>query len=365
MKKIIDEKRCTGCSACKNICPKDAISMIEKYDGFCVPQIDENKCINCGMCRKVCPVLNIKKEKNGLPKSYACMNKNEQIRMESSSGGIFTLIAEEILKENGIIFGASFNENLELNHVEVQNKEDLKFLRGSKYLQSNIGNTFKIAENYLKQNRKVLFTGTPCQIEGLKSFLRKDYDNLYTQDIICHGVPSKKVFEKYVDENKVKKIYFRDKENEGWNNYQILIKTNDSQKYINHEKDLFMRFFLSDIALRESCYECKFKKKHRVSDITLADFWGIDEVLPEMNDEKGTSLVMVHSKKGREIFEKIKDEIIFKEVDFYDSIKYNQSMIKSCKYNENREIFFADLDKFSLKKLCEKYIIKIKNFEKM
>ena len=356
MKKILDEKYCTGCSACVNICPKEAISMIEKYDGFCIPEINENKCINCKLCEKVCPVLNVKKEADGLPESYACINNNEEIRMESSSGGIFTLIAEEILKENGIVFGVSFNENLELNHVEVQNKEDLKFLRGSKYLQSNIGNTFKIAENYLKQNRRVLFTGTPCQIEGLKCFLRKDYDNLYTQDVICHGVPSKKVFEKYVNENKVQKVYFRNKENKGWNNYQILIKAKNSQKYINHEKDLFMRIFLNDLDLRDSCYDCKFKKKHRVSDITLADFWGIDKVLPEMNDEKGISLVILHSSKGKEIFEKIKNKILFKEVNFYDSIKDNQAMIKSCQYNENRENFFADLDKLSLKELCEKYL---------
>ena len=356
MKKIIDDKECVGCQACKNICPRNAINMIQKEDGFCVPEIDENKCINCKLCEKVCPVLNVKKEEDGLPESYACINNNEEIRMESSSGGIFTLIAEEILNEDGIVFGVSFNENLELNHVEVRNKENLKFLRGSKYLQSNIGNTFKLAEDYLKQNRKVLFTGTPCQIEGLKCFLRKDYNNLYTQDVICHGVPSRKVFEKYINENKAKKIYFRNKENKGWNNYQVLIKTKNSQKYINHEKDLFMRIFLSDIALRKSCYNCKFKKKHRVSDITLADFWGINKVLPEMNDEKGTSLVFLHSKKGREIFEKIKDKILFKKVDFYDGIKYNGSMIESCKYNENRENFLKDLDKLTLTELSEKYL---------
>lgn len=307
--------------------------MVLEEDGFRYPHIDIEKCIDCGLCKKVCPVLNLKKEEEGLPETYACFNKNEEIRMESSSGGVFSLVAEMIINDNGIVFGAKFNDDLEVQHVKIDNLEDLKFLRGSKYLQSDIKDTFKEAKEFLNQGKKVFYTGTPCQIEGLKSFLRKEYDNLYTGDLICHGVPSKNIFDEYVNKfnEPIKKIYFRNKENKGWNKYQVLIETEDNKIFSDHETDEFMNNFLSDKYLRESCYDCNFKKKHRISDITFADFWGINSVAPEMNDEKGTSLIFIHSKKGKEIFEKIKENIIYKKVDFYEAIKNNQSMIKSAK----------------------------------
>lgn len=203
-------------------------------------------------------------------------------------------------------------------------------------MQSNINDTFKETEQILSEGKIVFYTGTPCQIEGLKVFLRKDYLNLYTADLICHGVPSKKIFDEYIQKFKepVEKIYFRNKERKGWNKYQVLIKTKNDNIYIDHEKDKFMNDFLSDKYLRESCYDCKFKKKHRISDFTFADFWGINNIAKELNDEKGTSLLFVNSKKGNIIFEKIKSDIIYKKVNFYEAIKFNQSMIKSSKKNE-------------------------------
>lgn len=333
--KILEKENCCGCGACQNICPKNAISMVLENDGFRYPHIDEEKCINCGLCKNVCPVLNLKKEDENLPDTYACYNKNEKIRMESSSGGMFSLIAEEVLNQNGVIFGAAFDENLEVKHIKIEIKEDLRLLMGSKYLQSDTDKTFREAKEFLEKGKKVFYTGTPCQIEGLKSFLRKDYENLLCGDLICHGVPSKNIFDKYIKNigEKIKKVYFRDKENKGWNNYQVLIQTENKKIYEDHEKDEFMNEFLSDRYLRESCYNCKFKKKHRISDFTFADFWGINNIAPEMNDEKGTSLLFVNSNKGKEIFEKLKPFIVYKKVDFYQAIKYNPSMIKSSQKN--------------------------------
>ena len=305
--------------------------MVLEKNGFKYPYIDSEKCLECGLCKKVCPVLNPKKEEKELPDTYACMNKNEKIRMESSSGGVFSLFAEYILNKKGIIYGAAFNEKLEVQHIKVDNEKDLKYLRGSKYLQSDIGVTFKETKKYLDEGKFIFFTGTPCQIEGLKSFLRRDYANLICGDLICHGVPSKNIFDEYIQKfnEPVKNIYFRNKENKGWNKYQVLINTNSKKIYSDHDKNEFMNKFLSDEYLRESCYNCKFKKKHRISDVTFADFWGINKVAPEMNDEKGTSLIFINSLKGKEIFESIKENLIYKNVDFYQSIKYNQSMIKS------------------------------------
>lgn len=178
---VLDKKCCVGCGACSNICPKNAISMTLEEDGFRYPHIDKEKCVKCGLCKNVCPILNPVKEDEDLPDTYACINKNEKIRMESSSGGVFSVVSEYILNQNGVVFGAAFNNNLEVEHIKVENEKDLKFLRGSKYIQSDIKETFREAKNLLEDGKKVFFTGTPCQIEGLKCFLKKDYKNLFTR----------------------------------------------------------------------------------------------------------------------------------------------------------------------------------------
>ncbi len=362
MIKINNKSECCGCFACKNICPRNAILMIEDDKGFKYPSINHNSCINCGLCEKVCPIKADIREKKTLPKSYAAINIEENIRMKSSSGGIFSLIAEHIINNDGIVFGAAFNDKFLVEHIKINNIEYISKVRGSKYIQSDINYTYKEAKKYLEAGKKVLFTGTPCQIEGLQKYLLKEYENLYTQDLICHGVPSKKVWKKYLeyrkkeDKDNIQDIYFRSKENKGWNEYQVLFKYQNKNKYIDHLKDIFMRIFLSDIALRDSCYNCKFKKKNRNSDITLADFWGINEILPSMNDEKGTSLLIVNSKKGERILNQIKESIILKEVDFEQSIKNNKSMIKSSEINNNTKEFFKDLEKLNLDELVFKYI---------
>ena len=322
-------------------------------------QDSEEKCINCGLCEKVCPILNIKTIKNE-PVAYACYNKIENIRKESSSGGIFTLLANKILEKDGVVFGASFNNEFMVEHTYVEKKEDLYKFRGSKYLQSVIGESYKKAKEFLDNDRYVLFTGTPCQIEGLLSYLRKDYEKLFTQDIICHGVPSPLVWKKYLahrKENDGKNpldISFRNKD-DGWKVFNLKIQYNDNFFKKSHNTDTYMQAFLKNVILRDSCYACSFKKINRLSDITLADFWGIEYVNPKMFDNKGTSLVIVNSEKGRKLFNDIQNEIIQEQVDINEALKYNSSMTSSVRPDKNRENFFLNLDKMDFDKLVNKY----------
>lgn len=364
MIKIEEKYKCSGCHACYNICPKNAIKMKEDKYGFKYPEVDNSKCINCNLCKKVCPIINSKTKKEEVRTAYACYNKNEAVRKSSSSGGIFTLIATEIIKKQGVVFGAKFNKEFNVEHDYVEKVEDLYKFRGSKYVQSEIKDTYKKAKEFLERNRYVLFTGTPCQIEGIYSFLGKNYEKLYTQDIVCHGVPSKLVWEKYKKylegkfESKIINVDFRNKET-GWDSYSVKITFDNKKEYImKNSDDKYMRSFLRNTCLRDSCYNCNFKKIKRISDITLADFWGIQNICPELDDNKGTSLVSINSKKGKDLFDTIKDEIVFKEVEIQEAIKYNPSMVSSSKEDKNRQKFFKNLERFDFNKLVDKYTYK-------
>lgn len=259
----------------------------------------------------------------------------------------------------GVVFGASFTDNYEVEHTNVNEVQKLNKLRTSKYVQSYQGNMYKKVKELLECGKTVLYTGTSCQIEGLYSFLQKDYDNLYTQDIICHGVPSFKVWGKYMkyrsNGETIKKINFRNKDL-GWKDYSLLLKCGKGKDYNeNHKNDIFMHAFLKGTILRSSCYDCHFKEKFRNSDITLGDYWGVLGKHPELNDNKGISLVIVNSTKGRKLFDSIKDEMIWKETDFEYAISKNPAYFKSAKMDENREEFFAHLDTMSFDKLVKKY----------
>lgn len=369
MLEIIDKFKCCGCHACYNACPQNAIIMKKNELGFKYPVIDKEKCINCGLCQKVCPILN-KKEINNKPIAYACINKNEDVRKESSSGGVFTLIAERILELNGVVFGAEFDKDLNVIHSYVENKEDLCRLRKSKYVQSNINDSYKIAKKFLSEDRYVLFTGTPCQIEGLYSYLQNDYNKLYTQDIICHGVPSPTIWEKYKENLekqkniKIVNMNFRDKSN-GWMSYFLKYTDSTNKEYYElNSKSRYMKLFLKNYILRDSCYNCAFKNKNRISDITLADFWGIQNINEKMFDNKGTSLVIVNSEKGNKLFNSIKKDINYVKTNLEEAIKYNPSMIKSSKKPNNREELLAklrncdDWDRIIKKYITEENIFK-------
>jgi len=370
-KELKNKKDCMGCHACANICPKDCISMEADEEGFLYPAVDYNFCIKCKRCINVCPIINKIEVMNG-PVAYSCINKDETIRLDSSSGGIFTLVAEKVIARGGVVFGASFNDEFGVEHIFIETKEKLLKLRGSKYVQSKIGDSYKQAKEFLNSGREVLFTGTPCQIAGLKSYLRKSYTNLSTIDIVCHGVPSPDVWRKYVDFRETEagspaqRIAFRRK-NEGWKRFSVsfLFKNNTEYRQ-NLRNDLYMRAFLKDVCLRPSCYDCKFKGLNRQSDITLADFWGIQNILPEMDDDKGTSLIIINSEIGRALFDEMKDRMAYQEVDIHEAVKYNSAAIKSVKYNLKRDGFMAEKDSLPFDKLVAKYCneplqIRIKN----
>ena len=362
MIKLKDKESCCGCYACYNICPKKCISMSADKEGFWYPKIDENKCINCNLCEKVCPILNKPKANKSKEEAYAVINKDEKIRLESSSGGIFTLLAQHVINKNGVVYGAAFDEIFNVHHIRIDSIDDIKYLRGSKYTQSAIKDSYSYVRNDLINSKLVLFTGTPCQVNGLRSFLQKDYDNLILMDIICHGVPSPLVWSEYVKlrankaDDVIQQIAFRSKD-ESWKQYAVKFSFANSTAYFqNLNEDIFMRGFLTDLYLRPSCYECHFKDVNRISDITIADFWGIQNELPDMDDDKGTSFVVVHSEKGKELFNSLKGNLKYVQVDINTGIKYNPSMIRSVAYNEKRKLFFNDLSNSNdLLSLIDKY----------
>lgn len=359
---IIDKFKCCGCNACVQRCPKQCISMPEDEEGFLYPIVDLSVCIDCGLCEKVCPVINQESERNPI-EVFAAVNQDDFIRMQSSSGGIFTALAEQIIRENGVVFGARFDEKWEVKHDYTETIEGLKVFRGSKYVQSRIGDTFKQAEFFLKAGRKVMFVGTPCQIAGLRLFLRKEYVNLLAVDIICHGVPSPMIWRKYLEDKTkrqgiefIQSISFRDK-GTGWKNYSFNIKYekgySESSFSEYASQNIFMKGFLADLYLRPSCYACPAKKLKSGSDITLGDFWGIQHIKPELDDDKGVCAFIINTRKGIEWQNKL---VIQKyKFDFTDVVKGNPSLVYSVDIPEKRATFYDKLRTSGLVKLVSKY----------
>lgn len=359
---IKDKKLCCGCNACVQRCPKQCISVQEDEEGFLYPIVDLSICIDCGVCEKVCPVLNQGSERNPI-EVFAAVNKDDSIRMQSSSGGIFTALAEQIIQEKGVVFGAHFDEKWEVKHDYTETIEGLKAFRGSKYVQSRIGDTFSKAEFFLKAGRKVMFTGTPCQITGLRLFLRKEYENLLAVDIICHGVPSPLVWRKYLGEKtqqggleSIQSISFRNK-NTGWKSYSFQIEYDKNHLKSSFSEyasqNIFMKGFLADLYLRPSCYACPTKKLKSGSDITLGDFWGIQHIKPELDDDKGICSFIINTRKGMEWQNKL--EILKYKFDFADVVKGNPSLVYSADIPENRVAFYDKLRTRGLIKLVSKY----------
>jgi coenzyme F420-reducing hydrogenase beta subunit len=345
---ITDKHNCCGCSACYNICPQKCINMQCDDEGFWYPVIDIEECNDCHLCEQVCPIYKNKTARNN-PVAYACKNKDEIIRKQSSSGGIFSLMAEKVLEDNGVVFGAGYNTDFDVEHSWIDNIEGLSRLRGSKYVQSNIGNAYQEAKRFLIKGRQVLFSGTPCQIAGLKAFLGKDYKLLICVDIVCHGVPSPKVWQLYkqhmekVFKAESMKINFRSKVS-GWRLFSMLFVFNNGTEYSKTlTEDIFMQGFLKNLYLRPSCYACRFKTLNRLSDITLADFWGIEGMLPQMDDDLGTSFVLVHSQKGQEMFSTMAKRMDYEQVDVEKAIAKNSAAIKSVVLNPKRKKFFIEL----------------------
>lgn len=304
-------------------------------------------------------------------KVYACYNKDKDVRLSSSSGAVFSSLAEYVLNKSGIVYGVAMSEDCySAEFIGVTDSEGLTKLRGSKYLQAKVGNTFKSVKKELQAGKLVLFTGTGCQVNGLKTFLGKDYDNLICMDVICHGAPSPALWREYARDQekkmggKLKEINFRCKD-DSWVDFGMkeVLSTipEDSVKkfYISKDKDPYMQMFLRDYCLRPSCYECMVKKE-KMSDLTVADFWGIKDVAPEMNNGLGTSLVLIRTKKGQEIFNYISCEMKLKEVTYEAGVKGNPAEYKSCVRPSQRDTFFDDMHTMSFEELEGKYAPPIK-----
>lgn len=361
MIQIKEKKDCCGCSACGNICPRKCISMEKDEEGFLYPSIAFSRCIDCGLCEKVCPVLNPVGINTADANAFAAVNLDCEYRKRSSSGGIFALLAQDVLKMDGIVFGAAMaNDNKSVVHIGICSEEELWKLMGSKYVQSEIGNAYQQAKKALEKGIKVLFSGTPCQINGLKLYLQREYANLILVDIICHGCPSPELWKKYISDfesrhhSTISLVSFRYKKS-SWKNYSIRQIDDRGHEIITPYKEHpFMRMFARNYSLRESCYQCPAKTQ-KCADLTLGDFWGINRVAPEMNDEMGTSLVLIRTEKGKAAFEAIQDRIKMKSVRYEDAVKGNMSEYKSVLRPQQRDSFFHDMNTISFKKLKRKY----------
>ena len=358
---------CCGCNACGDICGKNAITFKTDNEGFWYPEVDKEKCVDCGLCEKVCPIINVKElKKNDLPQSicYAAEHKNLEVVFDSTSGGLFSALADIMYKSGGYVGGAIFNEDFSVRQYISNDKRDLPKLRSSKYLQSHLDGFYKQVRDLLKAGEKVLVCGSPCQMAALRAFLRKDYDNLIIADYICRGINSPKVWRKYLDSYEErygsKVVYCKAKSKEyGWRNLtQKVILENGKAYYETKNQSNFTKGYLSTgVYCRPSCYDCKFKGYPRISDITLADFWGIEKVDKTLEKNLGTSLVMINSKKGEAYFEEVKKRINYVSVPFESIEAGNRSLNLSVNPPKvNREEFFKDLDQMNFQQIAEKYI---------
>ena len=369
MIEIKNKLDCCGCNACGDACAHGAITFKTDIEGFWYPEVDKAKCVDCGLCEKVCPIINVKElKKNDLPHSvcYAAEHKNMEVVFDSTSGGLFSALADIMYKSEGYVGGAVFNEDFSVRQYISNNKEDLVKIRSSKYLQSSLKGFFKQVRELVKKGENVLVCGSPCQMAALRAFLRKDFDNLIIADYICRGTNSPKVWRKYLDSFEErygsKVVYCKAKSKEfGWRNLtQKVILANGKHVYETKDQSNYTKGYLqTGVYCRPSCYDCKFKGYPRISDITLADFWGIEKVDNSMEKNLGTSLVMVNSKKGEAYFEKVKKRINYVEVPFKSIEGGNPSLNKPLSSAKvDRKQFFEDLDKMSFLQIAQKYILK-------
>ena len=362
---IENKKDCTGCGACYNICPQNAISMQWDKYGFYKPVINCEKCINCGLCEKVCPLDKAFTQKCE-PKVFALQIKDEEQLYKSASGGAFAAVAKEIIKQSGVVYGVIWNEDIVAVHSRAENIEQLEKMYSSKYVQANTLNTFKQAKWDLENGKTVLFSGTPCQIAGLKSFLLKDYDNLLTVDLVCHGAQSPKVFEKYKQEFMVNKpnekllnINFRSKY-AGWSIHYLTHCTTATTTIRDYHKVKDFWVFIMNYSFNESCGNCKFNKNPRIADISLGDFWGVDEYDKSLNDDNGISIVLVNNNKGLSAINTVRDKCMLKEVPYSVAIKKNPNIKQSSVSEPKRIAFLEDVcvKNKNLTKCVKKYLRK-------
>ena len=370
---ITDKSKCCGCRACEQACPVGCISQEIDSEGFNYPKVDAAKCINCGACDKVCPIIVAEnKPKEDGPDygidAYGGWITDEDVRQDSSSGGAFTALADSVLDEGGKVYGCYLDSDKKAVHIGIDSKDQVKILRGSKYVQSDTLSVYSEIQELINSGRKVLFVGAPCQCAGLDAFIKKNRDKLFTVDFICHGVPTPRLFADYINSleskkgSKITAFRFRNKD-KGWNQSGLQLGTyyefEDGSSVRNYPafNDKFMNAFLDDIALRPCCYECKFKSLPKYyADFTIADFWGVNHCNKELNDKKGTSLILVHSNRGKKFWEGVKSKFNCEKVDFKSSITKNPTIIKSVRRKKNRDKFFEDYNNYGYEYVEKKYM---------
>lgn len=367
-----DKKECCGCNACFNICPNDAIQMVEDEKGFKYPSIN-SKCIGCKLCISVCPLKQNTNKKNDKVNVYAIKNKAEEIRKKSSSGGFFHALSEYVINNNGYVFGAVYDEKFDVHHIGTNDLTESNRFKGSKYVKSDVNITYKQVKDLLENNKLVLYSGTPCQIHGLKTYLGKvNQEKLITCDNVCHGTPSPKIFREYKEElenkynSKIKDFTFRYKVNNTTQNIYALFE--NGEKYIaNSSIDKYYRLFLDNINLRDCCFECKYSNTNRIGDFSMADFWGIEKTIKDFDDGNGISLVIVNNLKSKLIFDKISNEFHIVESNIGDDLQTN--LIHPSIPDKNKDTFWNSYInygyEYSVKKFTKLPIkIKIKNLLK-
>lgn len=356
---VENKENCTGCTACKSICPKNAIEMVEDEEGFLYPKVDLEKCIGCGLCKKACPMLKNQKNPKHDLKAYIFQNQNDEVRLESTSGGAFTAIAESVLNDSGVVFGVAFDNDFNVIHTYVDKKEDLYKFRNSKYVQSNPQNAFIDVKKFLESGKKVLFSGTSCQIAGLIHFLNKDYENLILVDVVCRAVPSPKLWKKYLEMRKKvfenpKKVYFREKYY-GYKYSNLSIYAEKNEYHSGVETDPYLRAFFSNICDRPSCYSCKYKTQYRKSDLTIWDCFNVEEFNSKLDDDKGTTRILVHSEKGNKVINDISNGNICEEISVEKALRDFNGIFSRVKYNNKKSQFVKDLNSMEDKELFQKY----------
>lgn len=366
----VNNDDCCGCRACEKICPKNAITMVYNNEGFLVPIIDKNLCVNCGLCLKSCPQFNtFKEKKDNSIEAFAARAKKTKDLLNGSSGGIFSTIAKFIIENKGFVYGCCFDENMNPIHLCVNKIEDIAKLCGSKYVQSDTNNTYENVKEQLEDNNTVLYIGTPCQIAGLKSFLKNDFKNLYTIDLVCHGVPSPKLFKKYIEwlekkyKDKVEMYYFRNKIKSGWGLTSRIKFKSGKEKIIDFRLDPYYKTFIDAKNYRECCYRCKYSNLTRIGDITLADFWGIEKEHPDFYSPYGNSAIIINNKKGKFLFDSIKNQIDYISTDINKILRYNKNLQQPSKRYYERSNIYLNLEKKGFDRYIKEDLKFRKNFK--
>ncbi len=352
-----EEFLCCGCLACESICPQEAISMTENEKGFIMPSIDEGKCINCGLCLKVCDFKKTQQTESNIERAYSLVVNDKDVLKNSTSGGAFTALSDVVLGRSGFVVGSVMEEDFTIRHVIAEDKTGRDRMRGSKYVQSSTLGIWKQIKELLSKGEKVLFTGTPCQCAALKSFLGKEYDNLVLVDFLCHGVPNNKMFKEHIDYlNKHYKknsvgFSFRNK-TYGWDSYNNNISLSNGKTKIKWINQIYYNFFVSNLSLRPSCLQCPYRGLHRPSDITIADFWGIEKLTGKKNRE-GVSLVLTHSEKGLDLVKEAKENCQAREYPV-ESVLFRVSTAPS-KPNAKYDAFWETYIKHGYRGVASKY----------